>query len=83
VGKLFVYWTGLVLAVAYLLNPTAGLFELLPDVLPGIGNLDEAAAVGLGLACWRSIRRARDERLAASGGPRIQPSAPNRGDPPR
>ena len=26
----------------YLLNPTLGLFELLPDALPLIGNLDEA-----------------------------------------
>lgn len=26
----------------YLVNPTAGVFELLPDVIPGIGNLDEA-----------------------------------------
>lgn len=28
----------------YLLNPTAGLFELLPDNLPLVGNLDEAGA---------------------------------------
>ena len=28
----------------YLLNPGAGIFELLPDNLPLIGNLDEAAA---------------------------------------
>ena len=26
----------------YLINPTLGLFELLPDALPLIGNLDEA-----------------------------------------
>lgn len=77
------YWFGLAVAVGYLLNPTAGLFELLPDALPGIGNLDEAAAVGLAIASWRGIRRAREARLAASGGPRLQPSAPNRGDPPR
>jgi uncharacterized membrane protein YkvA (DUF1232 family) len=35
---------GLVCLV-YLLNPTFGLFELLPDNLPIIGNLDEALAV--------------------------------------
>lgn len=29
----------------YLINPTFGLFELLPDNLPLIGNLDEAGAV--------------------------------------
>ncbi len=29
----------------YLINPTAGVLELLPDNLPFVGNLDEAAAV--------------------------------------
>jgi hypothetical protein len=29
-------------SVAYLVNPTAGVFELLPDNIPGVGNLDEA-----------------------------------------
>lgn len=31
--------------VLYLLNPTAGVLEFIPDNLPLIGNLDEAAAV--------------------------------------
>lgn len=31
----------------YLLNPTAGVFELLPDNLPVVGNLDEAGATVL------------------------------------
>ncbi len=35
------------LAALYLLNPTAGVLELLPDVLPIVGNLDEATAVAL------------------------------------
>lgn len=39
--------------VFYILNPTAGLFELIPDNFPIIGNLDEAAAVFLILACLR------------------------------
>ncbi len=34
-----------VLGVIYLLNPTLGVFELVPDNLPFIGNLDEGAAV--------------------------------------
>jgi hypothetical protein len=40
-------------SVIYLLNPGAGFFELLPDNLPFIGNLDEAAAVGLLIMCLR------------------------------
>jgi|GEM_PF-4601795 len=82
-GKLVLCWIGLVGSAVYLLNPTAGIFELLPDVLPGVGNLDEAAAVGLGIACWRSIRTRRAERLAASGVVRIQPSPSNRAGTPR
>ena len=31
-------------SIIYLLNPTAGIFELLPDNLPFIGNIDEALA---------------------------------------
>lgn len=31
-------------SLIYLLNPGAGLFELIPDNLPLIGNLDEVAA---------------------------------------
>lgn len=34
----------------YLLNPTAGILEILPDNLPIIGNLDESASVLLVLA---------------------------------
>ena len=33
----------------YLLNPTAGIIEILPDTLPLIGNIDEGAAA---LALW-------------------------------
>ena len=38
-------------SVVYLLNPTMGVFELIPDNLPIIGNLDEAAAVALLISC--------------------------------
>lgn len=41
-----------VISVLYLMNPTAGILELLPDNLPGIGNIDEAAATALLLACF-------------------------------
>lgn len=37
----------------YILNPTAGVFEIIPDNLPLIGNLDEAAAVALLLMCLK------------------------------
>lgn len=50
--KIVVICLGL-LSVIYLLNPTAGVFEILPDNLPFIGNLDEAAAVALLLMCLK------------------------------
>ncbi|MBN2555823.1 MAG: DUF1232 domain-containing protein [Anaerolineales bacterium] len=46
--------------VLYLLNPTLGLFELIPDQLPLVGNLDEGAAAMLvyhGLQELRSRRK--------------------------
>lgn len=39
-----------VLCVLYLLNPTGGFIELIPDNIPIIGNLDEAAATAILLA---------------------------------
>ncbi len=48
--KILVLAVGL-LATLYILNPTAGVFEILPDNLPLVGNLDEAAAVALLLMC--------------------------------
>ena len=41
------------LGLVYLINPTAGIFELIPDNLPFVGNLDEAAACALILAAFR------------------------------
>lgn len=35
------------LAGIYLLNPTAGVLEFIPDVIPVVGNLDEATALAL------------------------------------
>ncbi|MDF2375239.1 MAG: DUF1232 domain-containing protein [Verrucomicrobiales bacterium] len=38
-------------SAVYLLNPTAGFLELIPDNLPVVGNLDEAAAAALLVSC--------------------------------
>lgn len=35
------------MAGVYLVNPTAGVLELIPDVVPVLGNLDEATALAL------------------------------------
>ena len=46
-------WLVYVLAaigVIYILNPTLGILELIPDNLPIIGNLDESVAVMLVIA---------------------------------
>jgi uncharacterized membrane protein YkvA (DUF1232 family) len=42
-----------IISVIYLINPTAGIIELLPDNLPIIGNLDEVTAAAVLLACAR------------------------------
>lgn len=42
-----------VLAALYLLNPTAGFFEIIPDNFPLVGNLDEATATAILLAVLR------------------------------
>ena len=39
-----------VLGLLYILNPTYGIFELIPDNLPFVGNLDEGVAFMLILA---------------------------------
>ena len=42
-----------VVGLIYLLNPTAGVFELIPDNIPVIGNIDEASAALLVIAALR------------------------------
>ncbi len=44
---------GGLLGLVYLLNPGAGIFEIIPDALPFVGNVDEALAATLVLACLR------------------------------
>lgn len=45
----------LVVGVLYILNPTGGFIELLPDNLPILGNLDEAGATALVLLGLRLL----------------------------
>lgn len=42
-----------IVAVIYLANPTFGVFELIPDTMPLVGNLDEAGAVFLLISVLR------------------------------
>jgi len=46
---------GLIIGILYILNPTAGVIELIPDNIPFVGNLDEAAAVLLVLRCLKEF----------------------------
>ena len=48
----FVIFIGLI-SLFYLINPTGGFFEIIPDNFPVIGNLDEAAACALLFAVFR------------------------------
>ena len=47
--KIVIIFIGIFSAL-YLLNPSAGIFEILPDNIPLIGNLDEATATTLLIA---------------------------------
>ncbi|MEJ2546071.1 MAG: DUF1232 domain-containing protein [Calditrichaceae bacterium] len=50
--NIFVILMGII-SLLYILNPTAGIFELIPDNLPFVGNLDEAGAAALLMMCLR------------------------------
>jgi uncharacterized membrane protein YkvA (DUF1232 family) len=49
--KWAVYLIALV-GLIYLLNPSFGVFELIPDNIPIVGNLDEGAAA---IAFWHGL----------------------------
>ena len=46
-----------IFSMLYLLNPTAGLIEIIPDNIPFIGNLDEGVAAVL---VWEGINQLRN-----------------------
>ena len=51
IPRWLIYLLGVV-GLIYILNPTAGIIELLPDNLPFIGNLDEGVAF---LLMWAAV----------------------------
>ncbi|MEI6033791.1 MAG: hypothetical protein WCS65_05870 [Verrucomicrobiae bacterium] len=50
VKHIFMFMVGL-LSLIYLANPGAGIVELIPDNIPGLGNIDEGLAAFLLLNC--------------------------------
>jgi hypothetical protein len=50
--SILVAFVGLI-SVVYLVNPTAGFLELIPDNVPFVGNLDEAGAMALLISSLR------------------------------
>ncbi|MCA9618665.1 MAG: DUF1232 domain-containing protein [Myxococcales bacterium] len=63
--KMVGYVVGIGLSALYLFNPGSGVFELLPDNLPGIGNLDEAAMTAFLIACFRGLKQLRSANADA------------------
>ena len=43
----------MIISLVYLFNPGAGFLDFIPDNFPIVGNLDEAGATALFLACLR------------------------------
>jgi len=52
------------LSFIYLLNPTAGIFEFLPDNLPIIGNIDEGLAA---FVIYSSVEYFRGKQIGLFG----------------
>jgi hypothetical protein len=69
-------WTTLALGALYIINPTAGFFELFPDNIPGIGNLDEAAVVFLMYGAMRYLGMRLPEFIERWARPPAQLPAP-------
>lgn len=64
---------GILLGIIYIVNPTAGIIEFLPDALPIVGNLDEAGATALVL--W-GIQQLRGAPATSAGQQTTQLNAP-------
>jgi uncharacterized membrane protein YkvA (DUF1232 family) len=46
----------IITCIVYLINPTLGVFELIPDNLPVVGNIDEVFVAGLLLSLINFLR---------------------------
>jgi uncharacterized membrane protein YkvA (DUF1232 family) len=46
----------IIACIVYLINPTLGVFELIPDNLPVVGNIDEVFVAGLLLSLINFLR---------------------------
>jgi uncharacterized membrane protein YkvA (DUF1232 family) len=54
---------GVLISVVYLLNPGGGIFELIPDNIPIIGNLDEAGMTTFLIWCISILREKPEDAL--------------------
>lgn len=63
------------LSAVYLINPTAGIIELIPDNLPWVGNLDEGGATALLLWSLRGLRTSKRKLPQESGAPAARPAS--------
>ena len=48
-------WLKLIIGIVYLLNWGFGVFEIIPDNLPFVGNIDEGVAGGLVVLGFKQI----------------------------
>lgn len=70
-----VYILGIIGAI-YLLNPTAGLLELIPDMTPIVGNMDEGLAMMLVLTGVAEAKTAKKNRAAKKAAQALENNPP-------
>lgn len=62
---------GALLALAYLSNPGWGVAEVLPDNIPGLGNIDEVIATTILISCLARLGIRITPNVARTGSPPI------------
>lgn len=55
-SKTLAYVVLLLLGIIYIINPGAGIIEVIPDNLPIIGNLDEAGVASLMVLIFQKLK---------------------------